>query len=485
MRALSVSWITLTLSLLAIASQSPARASSKLQTQQPDLSCTGSAHSRVIALWENSLRNYFRSQINDRLNKNGDVYVLYYTQEELQSFVEMTRACKDRQQISELAEILNSAFTSLRPLHDASNTYGWICKGGHTCTARNHLLGKEVTLCSAQFLGLLGALATDIVETIPASEQSPTEKAFIINATIAMSTQLDHWLSPSYFRWVETRTGMTSADAKDGQSKYFFQDRDLWYMAALSDLAELHQAGIKTSGAGSRAFKSLQNKHGHISSMFNLLLKRITMFNKPSNSRAEIDRGYWRNYADSRYANYSGNDSPILCHKNGLDITQKVVRVKSITSYIDANIGWDFSHAQRLVPAFNTFARNRSNIDIVFGYHDQSFDPIKLRRAFANQIIDKIWNKDDRHPLFSNFWNGKNGWYRAGYENGTGSCRPGQPPYSLTEAFLIGGYIQWGKFNPTIHLLSIQLYRVFHSSELSDIAFTSKYYPSFKMTKGE
>lgn len=480
MRAIAIPLVALAIFLIAAATPATAPTSTTVQPAAPDFSCSGNVHAQAIALWEHSLRGYFGRQISSGLDKKGNVYVLYYTQEELQPFVEMTRRCKDRQQIAELVETLSPAFAALRPLPNAPGTHGWVCRGGANCTPANHLLGNEVPLCSAQFLGLIGAVATDILEIIPASQRTIAEKAFVTNAATTMATQLDHWLSPAYFKQVTARAGMTPTDAKDGQSKYFFEDRDLWYMTSLSDLAELHQAGVKPDTAGAQAFKSLQAKRTQIGGMFNLFLARTKLINTPNGSRAEIDHGYWRNYADSKYAAYTASTSPVLCHKNMFGIMQKTYRIQSKADYIDPNLGWDLSHARRLVPALDTFVRNRSNLATVFGYTNSSFDPSKLQRAFANQIVDTIWNKDRQYPLFSNFWDGSNGWYRAGYENGTGGCRTGEAPYSLAWSFPTGSYPQWGAFNGTIQALGKQLYTLFNSKDPKAVAFVAKNYKQLK-----
>lgn len=480
MRIIAIPLVALAIFLIGAPPSANARTSATPPPTSPDFSCTGTVHAQAIGLWEHALRGYYGNQISSGLNKEGNVYVLYNTQEELQPFVEMTRRCKDRQQIAELVDALSPVFASLRPLPDAPGTRGWVCTGGSTCTPANHLLGKEVQLCSAQFLGLLGAVATDIVETIPASQQTAAEKAFVVNAATAIATQVDNWLSPTYFKSVAARSQMSPADAKDGKSTYFFVDKDLWMMTSLADLAELHQAGIKLNGAGTQAFQSLQAKHSQIAGMFNLFLKRTTFTNTPSGPRAEIDRGYWRSYGDSKYAAYSAALSPVQCQKSVLGLMQKTFRVQSKAIYIDPNLGWDLSHARRLVPALDTFVRNRSNLAIVFSYHNESFDPAKLQRAFANQIVDKIWNKDSQYPLFSNFWDGSNGWYRAGYENGTGGCRQGEAPYSLAWSFPTGSYPQWGAFNSTIQSLSKQLYILFNSTAPKAVAFVTKYYSPLK-----
>src|SRR5690606_28678674 len=118
----------------------------------------GEIHDQVIHSWNTFYRDYFTSEIKRRLFQDGDVYVLYDVQiGGLQSFVEMTRRCKDVKQIAELVDLLSPVFSLLKPISAADNSVGWICSGGSICTAYN-LLGGEVKLCSVQFLGLLGAL---------------------------------------------------------------------------------------------------------------------------------------------------------------------------------------------------------------------------------------------------------------------------------------------------------------------------------------
>lgn len=457
---------------LALAPVEPAHAAappgSALSTPA-DLSCSGTAHAQAIGLWEHSLRNYFARELAGNLDR-GNVYILYYTQEELQSFVEMTRRCKDRQQIAELVDVLTPAFAALRPLPDAPGTLGWVCTGGSYCTAANRLLGKEVQLDSAQFLGLLGALATDIVETVPASEQTAAEKTFVTNAATAMATQVDNWLSPAYFQHVAARAAMTPVDARDGKSVYFFEDRDLWFMTTLSDLAELHVSGVRLTGAGAQAFASLRAKHRQIAALFDLFVARVTLFDTPDGQRAEIDRGYEKNYGDSRYASYDGHVSPAQCTPDS----------QSLLPHIDPNLGWDISHGRRLVPALDTFVRNRANLATVFDYRNPAFDPAALQRAFANQIVDRIWNKNTQFPLFSNFWDGHNGWYRVGYKGPAGVCQAGVAPYGMTWSFPTGGYPRWGQFNATLEALNQRLFALLDATDPRATAFIDKFYPQLR-----
>ena len=446
------------------------------RTHPPDRSCSGPIHAQAVQIWETTARPYFTRQIQDGLNRDGDVYVLYYAQEELQSFVEMTRRCKSTKEIDEIASLLNAAFNSLRPLTGDSTNEGWVCRGGSACTAANKRLGKEVQLCSAQFLGLIGAVATDIVETISASQRTQAEDRFLSNASSAMVMHLNRWLSPAYSARVSARLAMTSDSVRDGSPRYFFEDRDLWMMIALSDLSELYQASVITSPRELAAFRQLQLKRNLIAQMFGLFLKRITLTDTLGRTHAMLDEGYWRLYADERYALYTADSTPVACDRDSLGRLSKRSRVPAVAAYIDPTMGWDISHSRRLVPALESFARNEANLSRAFGYQSDAFDAMALQRAFANQITDTIWNRDMQWPLFANFWDGQNGWYRAGYDDGTGDCRPGKAPYSLGEAFATGGFLQWGVSESTIHTLGDRLYEILNTNDPKANAFMTTYY---------
>ncbi len=103
--------------------------------------------------------------------------------------------------------------------------------------------------------------------------------------------------------------------------------------------------------------------------------------------------------------------------------------------------GWDISHARRLVHALDALERNRDAMKAIFSLNDGQLPAIGLPSAFAGTLVAVVWNGDTANPLFSNHWSGANGWYRVAYDNGTGQCREGSPPYGLADSFPTGGYI--------------------------------------------
>lgn len=442
-----------------------------------DFSKKGDIHDQVIHSWNTYYRDHFASEIKRRLFQDSDVYVLYDVQiGGLQSFVEMTRRCKDTRQIAELVELLSPVFSALKPIPGADNSTGWICSGGSICTAYG-FLGKEVPLCSVQFLGLIGALATNISENIPPPQQTMAEKAFLTEAFNTMAVQLNRWFTTDYFTSVEKRLHVTVADIADRSSRYFFSDKDLWCLTVLSDLSELYQSGTQpVAEDGKKAFNDLQNKKDDIKKIFDLFLARTSLTKCPEGVRAELDKGFWKYHFDNRYAGYSGAVSPVSWEKNSDGKSEMKTLVIWDSAYLAQNVAWDISHSRRLVPAFETFVRNRENIKRVWGYDNPAFDPVALRGAYANQIAEKIWNGNMDYPLFSNFWSGDNGWYRVAYANQTGRQFVGYPPFGLNTSMPEGGYPVWGAFHPTLRIIFRNIFKLLQAEDAKAKSFISQYY---------
>lgn len=445
--------------------------------EQVDFSKNGEIHHQVIQAWDNHYRDYFASEIQKRLFQDNDVYVLYDVQiGGLQSFVEMTRRCKDTKQIAELVDLLSPIFSALTPISSADNSTGWVCSGGSICAAYG-LLGKEVPLCSVQFLGLLGALATTISENIPVDKRTEAEKAFLANTFNTMAVQLNRWLTSNYFNSVNKRLTLPAGDMKGGSSRYFFTDRDLWYLTVLSDLSELHRSGIQPAAEdGKNAFEELRDKQEGIKKVFDLFIARTFLSETPKGTRAEIDKGFWRYYFDNRYARYTGAESPVSWEEVGDDKWEMKTQVEWDSTYLSNDVAWDISHSRRLVPALETFVRNRNNIKVVWGYDNPDFDPVAIRRAYANQIVEEIWNGDMDYPLFSNFWSGDNGWYRVAYANQTGRRFVGYPPYGMNTSMPKGGYPIWGAFHPTLRNIFRNIFELSLSDDPTAKSFVSTYY---------
>ena len=140
-------------------------------------------------------------------------------------------------------------------------------------------------------------------------------------------------------------------------------------------------------------------------------------------------------------------------------------------------MGWDLSHARRLVPLFDAVYRLGNAASETYAIEPGVLPGRSIQTAYANQLVQVIWNQDVEKPLFANYWSGANGWYRVAYDPGNRTCRLGTPPFGLSSAFAQGGFIIWGVDSPMLASLGLSLYSATVSRPPADQAWLAKYYP--------
>ena len=162
-------------------------------------------------------------------------------------------------------------------------------------------------------------------------------------------------------------------------------------------------------------------------------LKKSALFDFRGNlvTGWNFDLGAWNSHPDYDYVGYTGVPYPTTKDKRPAVQT-----------------GWDIAHARRFVHVFETLHNNREVTGLLFPSHE---DMVR----FANQLLYGTFNRNFSRPLFTNFMDGTNGWYRVGY---SGRKNFGYGPYSKSNALLTGGYSLWSKYNPDMHLLSDALW---------------------------
>jgi len=118
-------------------------------------------------------------------------------------------------------------------------------------------------------------------------------------------------------------------------------------------------------------------------------------------------------------------------------------------------VGWDLSHARRFVHVFETLLRNKELLNLEF--------PTKtLMEKLANQLIYGTFNRDFKKPLFANFMDGTNGWFRVGYNGRIGY---GYGPWDMSIAVLTGGYGFWAKYNKDVDAVFCSLQKMLESND--------------------
>lgn len=456
--------------------------------------CGGELEGEVWKAWDEIGRAYARDALIDRrLLGAGDTYALYDLEITFHNLLAMAERCNRQERLLQFASDWRKTYSGLaeipspglsRDAGDAlpSPTLGraWICRGGAVCNGRNRLAGKEVQLASAQGLGLLSDLAFALSKQ-PVGHH-PAAEDFIEETVQASLDSLQRWGdAPARQRW-RRLAGMSASSVHDGSSQWFFTDKELWQLGIYANVA-----GILGNRPELRG--NLERQYGHFLGRRAALLDLLALFNSrlslssadaPRLGRlptASIDRGFWRLYADYGYAGYENPAPPVQCmeanNAKSLRIDIPMMKVPPV-----ANLGWDFSHARRLVPVLDALEQNRSAMSAVFGIDASRLPPSGLGKRFAGQILAQVWNGDSRRPLFANWLSGANGWYRVGYDNGTAHCEAGQPPYGLSSAFPTGGYIAWGRYYPALQRLGVAIFDLGASDDPGDAAFMKTHYPT-------
>lgn len=444
--------------------------------------CGGAVEARTWQLWDAQGRGFLRQQLlGARLKDRGDAYALYDIQIEFHNLMMMAQRCGRVERLLQLADDLLPAFDSLEPLNGDLANPAWICRGGAVCNTRNRLVNTEVMLVSAQGLGLFTALADALVR---APDPGARSHPFVARtAQVAVAHLLRWGNADERARWMQL-AGASPQDVKNGSSALFFTDKPLWQIglhAHLAGIAAVQPEVFRNVAApGSAAHGELAQGMAALLRFFERRL-RLQSVQSPRlgvgvAQVADLDAGYWRLVADNRFAGYSNSQNPAVCEPRPEGGMRARVLVDSAQVPPVKTLGWDFSHARRLVQVLDALQRNRHALQAWYGLAPDRLPAPDLAQAFAAQLVAGIWNGDAQKPLFANYWGGANGWYRVAYDNGTGVCYPGYPPYGLSDSFPTGGYAIWGAYYPVIDDLARSIYALADSTDPAAVAFIRQYY---------
>lgn len=445
--------------------------------------CGGKVESEVWGLWDRDAKDYLYSRfLQDRLLKQGDVYALYDFQIYTHNMVSMARRCNRINRLQEVAKLIGVAYVSLE---SSSQGRRWICRGGAICNDKNQLINTEVMLASVQFLGLASSVANALASS--SAPLSNEEKLFIRDTVKIVTEHLLRWGDDAAINKLRKVSEATPQDVTKGSSEVFFTDKHLWMITIYAELAGILQSKSVLDLEGIPAADK-ERLSRHLSVLLQFFSARVSIQHDPNGrlgnvDLADIDRGYWRLYADNRYAGYEKEETPVVCLplENDKAKSKLEVRVSADSVPQRQDIGWDISHARRLVNALDALERNLKAMAYILSLSEMQLPPSGLPEAFVNTLVAVVWNGDTAKPLFSNYWSGANGWYRVAYDsNGAGQCINGYPPYGLSDSFLTGGYITWARYSPVIGLLGQRLYYFIDSTKRDDASFIDRYYSGLR-----
>ena len=442
--------------------------------------CGSSLETTVWNQWDGKWKQYLQDHLlGSMLTKQGDTYALYNTEIFYHNLLAMAQRCQRYDRQREISGIVQAFYAELSAAPSGQPGKAWVCRGGPTCNEKNKLLNTEVQLNSAQFL----AFGTNLARNLAHGAESVKTAGFIAEAAAAAADHLNRWNTPQSRQTLQGQIAARPTDVKNGSSALGLTDRVLWQISAYADLAGIIAKRPDLVTKLGLDAPRLDSMRSHLSLLLRLVEVRTSRHPAPGSAGqaqnlADLDRGFWRLYGDNRYAGYTGKDKPVVCGKDADKGGKLAIQTKidAKTLPVDESIGWDISHARRLVHFFDAIQRNREALAAVYGVADKELPAKNVVSAFARQLFVNVWNQDQDWPLFANYFSGANGWYRVAYDNGTGRCLEGFPPSGLSDAFPTGGFATWSVLEPQLRPLGQRIYELSQSDEDSDQAFVESYY---------
>lgn len=441
-------------------------------------SCSTQLTQKTNQTWTQFISPFIQQQLDQRLIQKKDVYVLYDVQTYLHNFIQRSRICKNYAPYSELGKILAKTYTTLE-------NEKWICRGGAICTETNKLINTEIQLVSLQYLGFISTTINGIADSSLFTQDSELDQ-FVELSLRTILSHLKRWTTDPNSEISNNKLQALMlipallVNEKSG-SKYFFSDKHLWALIIHQELSGLfkHSQLLKYK---SDYLKSGLNKNYEY--LLNLFISRTSKEKTGSLSTFDIDRGYWRYYPDNRYAQYTKAAKPVECQLNPNGSFTKIVNVKKDLIPLDEIAGWDISHARRLSHFILSIDYNLNDIYTLHNNLKNNITSIQdTKELLINTLTQSLWNQNPKKILFSNFLNGKNGWYRVGYDNGTHNCVEGTPPYGLSFSIPTGGYFLLNGVNKRWDQIKKSFNYILNSKSAEDIQFIQTNYPLLDLTK--
>lgn len=323
-------------------------------------------------------------------------------------------------------------------------------------------LGRESILASSQFLYLVSDAIT-VITNIGQAERTSTMQEFVRKFIPILLDHYKRWIfdeiGPFQVRgWgckvkgkyvttgmnhFEFITKMLKRELGDCDSSGYCNgvtDTDMWIIAGVSNLLA---ASKKASQLVPIPPEDSERLFNYLAVGLELIKDRFTYKNlkdfegKPVEG-ANFYIGVWDDHPEYAYTGYSEEGYPI-----GIEPQRK------------KGVGWDLSHARRFVHVFDALFRNKDLLNL-------EFPTEALMEKLANQLIYGVFNRDFKKPLFTNFMDGTNGWFRVGYNERIGF---GYGHWDMSIAVLTGGYGFWAKYNKDVETVFCVLREMLESND--------------------
>jgi hypothetical protein len=334
---------------------------------------------------------------------------------------------------------------------DSTKTLIWVWANGSTTYV------GECWLCNGQFYHPLARLLR-IITTLPTSERTQTMQDFA--SWYAPVVTHDHLL-----RLLWGNNGALISEIQNTPN--YISDRDLWLIAGSAEIlgANANDPNLVplTSTEKSQLQNAVQIAVQALQTNYRTYYPGTHNFQGTIVGSVSYFNGeYAASLSDYAYSGYTGNTFP---------------QASDASTQPDAS--WDISHSYRVPVFLRSLYDNRKATGISFPSADDA-------QLVANQFIYKNFQGNLALPLFNNYFDGSNGWYRVGYQGPYFGYPPAQYCDNsaqvgiYTEPCLTPGAVQgWG----LIGFISGDLVELQHSlatlawsQDVTQITFRDRYY---------
>ena len=400
---------------------------------------------------------------------------LYDIQSETNNLLKYSEYCQDLYILEELTSLYELALDSLVETEQYLFFYypGSFRQSLQKLNGRHKMwleeqepIGKEVILASSQFLYLVSDAIT-VITNIEQAERTSSMEKFVRKFIPILLDHYKRWIfdevgpfqvrgwgckingkyvasGMNHFEFITKKLKRELGDTDSPGYCNAVTDTDMWIISGVSNLLAAHKKENQLVQIPSEDFDRLII---YVKTGEKLLKSRITYstvenFVGKTVKGANFDLGAWDDHPTYAYAGCNTEKYPLL---NSL-FNNKIE---------GSGLGWDLSHARRFVHVFEALFRNKKLLNL-------EFPTEALMEKLANQLIFSAFNKDFEKPLFSNFMDGSNGWYRVGYKGRVGF---GYGPWDMSIAVLTGGYSFWSKYSKDVETLFCVLREMLESND--------------------
>jgi hypothetical protein len=351
---------------------------------------------------------------------------------------------------------------------DSTRTLPWVEQISSVRTR-----ARECTLCNSQFFHPPARLIRGI-STLSEAERTPVMKQFVGSYVsiivrdhllrLAYETHWDYWGAKELPReLIHIWKAIIRPVARPKLTyQHAMLDRDLWLIASAAEMLGANANDptlVPLSPGEAGRLREIVQVGAELFQTKRTLYRDTRDFQGKVVESASYFNGEFDDHPEMAYARNGGRSFPAGAQKQPGQQTS-----------------WDISHFYRVPVFLRALYDNRKATNVGF---PQAHD----LELVINQYMYKVFHGDFNRPLFRNFFDGHDGWYRVGYhgpdfgyppskdcDNRKGSQRP-----CLTEGALFG----WGLvayFHGDLMRLQEALMRLALSTDPEIVQFRERYY---------